>query len=356
MPLPAKRLLTLLTPLAAAFLAGSVAAADPAAGPLHQPVFESDFPDPFVLGTRGRWFAYATNNNKEKVNIQLASSTDLIHWQTATDPADPKRPRDALPVLPPWAKRGSTWAPEVLQTETGYILYFTARSKKEGVQCVGTAASTDPEGPFTSSAAEPLVCQTKLGGTIDASPFRDTDGQLYLYYKNDGNAVRKPTWIWGQRLSADGLGLTGPASQMLVNDQPWEAHVIEAPSMVRTSASYVMFYSANDYAWQPDQRASAYATGYARCTGPLGPCTDAANNPILASRIDKPNCLSGPGHQTVFSDGRASYIAFHAWAATRQCARGPDKRYMYIAPLAIRSGVPAIGPSPPPAPVPPPAD
>ena len=42
---------------------------------------------------------------------------------------------------------------------------------------------------------------TDQGGTIDANPFRDTDGKLYLYYKSDGNAVGKTSFIWGQRLS-----------------------------------------------------------------------------------------------------------------------------------------------------------
>ena len=66
------------------------------------------------------------------------------------------------------------------------------------------AVAANPKGPFVDSRTEPLVCQTDQGGTIDASPFRDADGKLYLYYKSDGNAVGKRTIIWGQRLSDDG--------------------------------------------------------------------------------------------------------------------------------------------------------
>ena len=52
---------------------------------------------------------------------------------------------------------------------------------------------------------------TALGGTIDANSFRDSDGKLYLYYKNDGNRVGKVSQIWGQRLSDDGLKVVGTA-------------------------------------------------------------------------------------------------------------------------------------------------
>src|SRR5207253_8545749 len=94
------------------------------------------------------------NGNKGKTNVQLAESRDLVHWAMVKDD---KGARDAMPELPAWAKKGFTWAPEVLKTDTGYVLYFTARDKKSGMQCVGAAAATDPAGPFTSTAASPLV-------------------------------------------------------------------------------------------------------------------------------------------------------------------------------------------------------
>ena len=50
-----------------------------------------------------------------------------------------------------------------------------------------------------SDAAEPLVCQTALGGSIDPDPFRDSDGILYLYFKNDGN---NPAAFEGARFGA----------------------------------------------------------------------------------------------------------------------------------------------------------
>lgn len=309
-------------------------------GEAYPSVLRADFPDPFILEDEGQYLAYATNTGG--VNVQMASSADLSSWRRLTDERDPSRLHDALPVLPSWAKADFTWAPEVLRTPDGYVLYFTARHAASGLQCIGAATSQDPRGPFTSQGSEPLVCQYGLGGTIDASPFRAPDGQLYLYFKNDGNnpAFDKPTEIFAQRLSPDGLGLVGDPVSLLRNDQPWEGRVVEAPTMVERGGAYVLFFSANDYAWQSTQRVSSYAIGYATCEGPLGPCTDAPDNPFLASSYDP--CLSGPGHQTVFQSGGRDLLAFHSWSATQACRPANLGRFLHIVPMSWINGVPQL--------------
>ncbi len=312
------------------------------------PVFRTDFPDPHIIQHGGEYLAYATNTSRGRINVQMASSRDLANWQSVRDPNKPTELLDAMPELPAWAKKGYTWAPEVLKVAGRYVLYFTARHEKSDLQCVGAATSVDPLGPFKDLGSEPLVCQFELGGTIDAAAYRDGDGQLYLYFKNDGNhpSAKKPTQIWGQRLSADGMQLIGERISLLRNDKAWEAHVIEAPTMVRTPSGYTMLFSANDYGWQDHQQLSRYAMGFATCSGPLGPCTDAPENPLLYSFSDrKLGCLSGPGHQTVFTSGARSFIAFHGWATTSSCRKLDNKRYMYISPLGWRDGVPVIAPS-----------
>ncbi|HEY0027896.1 MAG TPA: glycoside hydrolase family 43 protein [Allosphingosinicella sp.] len=315
--------------------------------PAFVPVFATDFPDPFVIVHQGRFLAYATNAPRGQANVPMAESANLADWQPVRGPGG-KGLRDAMPELGGWAKKGFTWAPEVIAAGGGFVLYYTARHGKSDQQCIGAATSADPRGPFIDKNAAPLVCQHDLGGTIDANPFRDADGQLYLYFKNDGNhpSARKPTQLWGQKLSADGTKLEGEAVPLLKNDQKWEAHVIEAPSMVREGKGYAMFYSANDYGWQPNQRLSAYAIGYATCTGPLGPCADAPGNPLLYSfNSREAGCLSGPGHQTVFQAAGRSFIAFHAWAAGPGCRPLEAQRYMYVAPLFWKDGKPQIAPS-----------
>jgi beta-xylosidase len=309
------------------------------------PVLETDFPDPFVLVADGIFYGYATNPARGTVNVQLASSRDLIDWALMQDTSG--HPKDAMPKLPPWAKRGWTWAPEVLRTGTDYLLYFTAKEKKSGLQCVGVAPSADPQGPFTSEAAKPLVCQRDLGGTIDASPFRDSDGQLYLYFKNDGNAVRKPTALYVQALSADGLSLAGQPVELLRSKplgKSWEQDVIEAPSMVRMGDTYVLFFSGGYFGWPRESRLSPYAIGYAICISATGPCTERPE-PILFSRSGAAGCISGPGHQAVFQVRTRWFLAYHGWSVTPSCRPLDPIRWLYISPMAWRDGKPVIGPT-----------
>lgn len=319
-------------------------AAFPAAAqerPLFVPVYPTNFPDPFIIEHEGEYLAYATNADRNQANVQMARSSDLIRWEAVREG---EGLHDAMPTLPPWAREGWTWAPEVIAHNGRFLLYFTARERRSSLQCIGVASADNPRGPFTSQATEPLACQRDTGGTIDPAVFRDADGQLFLYYKNDGNAVRKPTDIFGQRLSPDGLTLVGEPAALLRNDKEWEAHVIESPTMVRQGDSYIMFYSANHFGWEEHQRLSPYAMGFARCQGPMGPCVKHDANPILYS-YNNPQigCLSGPGHQAVFEARGRQYIVFHAHGATLQCRRANLGRYMYIAPLVWRNGTPEIG-------------
>lgn len=326
--------------IAAALLASAGATAA-VADVSFVPVLEQNFPDPHVIEHDGEFIAYATNYG---INLPMAVSRDLGSWSFVMDPADPTKRLDGMPVLAPWVKEGFTWAPEVMKVGNRWLLYYTANHRQRDVQCLGVAIADNPLGPFRDSSEAPLVCQFELGGTIDANPFRDADGKLYLYYKSDGNRVGKQTYIWGQRLSGDGLSVIGDATPLVKDDQAWEMRLVEAPAMVRGPGGYQLFYSAAYYGWNPDDRISPYATGYAICIGPLGPCGDAPENPFLHS-INGANdgCLSGPGHPSIFQAHGRHYIAFHAWAATPDCRKAKDERYLYVAPLQWNGGKPAVG-------------
>ena len=334
-------LILLLATVAA--VAPAPAKAPPTIKPLV-PVFTTDFPDPFVLPQSDHYLAYATNPSGFRANVQMAISPNLVDWRLLTA-ADGKL-HDAMPRLPGWAKPGYTWAPEVVRKGAGYLLYFTARERKSDLQCIGVARSDHPRGPFVGDDAAPLVCQREEGGTIDPSPFTDADGQNYLYFKSDGNNPRvlRPSRIFAQKLSADGLTLEGRTYPLIVNDKHWEWRVVESPTMIRSpGGGYTLFFSANHFGWESDQRLSNYAMGYARCRSAVGPCTKARENPILYSyNTSAAGCLSGPGHQTVFERGNRKFLVFHAWSATDQCRSARDGRYMYIAPLIWRNDTPVI--------------
>jgi beta-xylosidase len=311
----------------------------PQVGEVFQnPILKHDFPDPFILQDDSAYYAYATNAAGK--NISLARSSDLVHWDVLGD---------ALPALPKWANLGGgyTWAPEVIEIGDQYVMYYTARDKASKKQCVGIAISDKPEGKFKDPNDKAFVCQAREGGTIDASPFRDEDGKLYLYYKNDGNCCSMPTYIYGQALAPDGLSLVGEPVQLLRNDERWEGHVIEAPSMVNHDGGYFLFFSANNYG------GIEYAVGYARCESPLGPCEDAPENPILASDLtDKSALVIGPGHQDIVEIGDETWIFYHVWQALPGGRRG-NQRFMWLDRLDWEDGKPIVeGPTTDPQPAP----
>src|SRR6478672_6429581 len=82
---------------------GSAAAAAraPAEGLYTNPVLDADFPDPAViLAPDGYYYAYATQTLREGhwINIQVARSADLVHWDHLGD-ALPEKPYFRLRCL-----------------------------------------------------------------------------------------------------------------------------------------------------------------------------------------------------------------------------------------------------------------
>jgi beta-xylosidase len=253
-----------------------------------------DAPDPFVLADGGRYVLYSTQVGLH--NVPVATSPDLRQWSP---------PSDALPVLPAWAEWGRTWAPGVTRLGGRYLLYFAAHHGASGHQCIGVATSPSADGPFVSPAPDPLVCQTHLGGSIDPHPFIDSRGAAYLVWKADGNAIGQPSTLFAQHLQPDGVTLTGQPVPLLHSDAAWEQPLIENPALVASGASYVLLYSGGW--WE----SAGYATGYATCHTPLGPCTKATvDRPLLASSGDQ----AGPGGATVVPGPAGDHwLAYHAW-------------------------------------------
>jgi beta-xylosidase len=311
-------------------------------GEFVNPVLPLNFPDPHVIEVDGTYYAYATQGMGFK--IQMSTSTDMVTWA---------RPREALPRLPLWSP-GDVWAPEVAETSAGFVMYYTLRAsgvrRPDGAssQCISYAIAEDPAGPFVDPNEQPFVCQPDLGGSIDAHHFVDQDGTPYLVWKNDGNCCAMSTRMWIQQLSEDGTELLGePVDMGVRNDRPWEAHVIEAPTVLLDDGTYYLFYSANDY------NSEHYAVGYATSDSVTGPYTEADENPILTTQEP----AAGPGGQAIISDADGDlWVYYHAWDAGRIGDHRGGARSMWLDPLVFENGRPVIeGPTSEPQPAPQPA-
>ncbi len=260
------------------------------------PVIDEDFPDPDVLYDGDTYYLYATNGDYQ--NVQVATSKNLEDWEQLEE--------DALPGLPKWIIPGKTWAPEVTEiAPDNFVMYFTAANFRPSVQCIGVATATKPAGPFTVQGDAMLVCPEEQGGAIDASTYTE-NGTTYLLWKNDGNCCGLDTWLYIAPLSADGLTLAGPATQMVKQTLPWEGELVEAPTLVKQDATYYLFYSANTYG---DEN---YAVGYATAPAITGPWTK-KEDPFLSTDSED-GLFRGPGGQDVVeaTDGNHWFV-FHGW-------------------------------------------
>ncbi len=279
-------------------------------------VYPFDFPDPFVLVDGGHYYAFGTNGSAGQV--QVLSSSDEHHWQIAGN---------ALPTLPAWAQPGQTWSPSVMRTASGYVLYYSARERSSGKQCVSDAVSTAPQGPYLDLSAAPLICQTDLGGSIDPSPYTDPDGNSYLTWKSEDETVGGASQLWAQQLGPDGGSLVGDPVVLATADRAWEGKVIEGPSMSMVGDTWMLLYSGNS--WAGDQ----YAVGDAVCAGPLGPCTKPADNVVLRST----NGFAGPGGAEFFTDIHGGLaIVFAAWDGEQ--IGYPNPRRMHVAAVGRTTG------------------
>jgi beta-xylosidase len=329
-PAPWRGRVALLT-LALALVGLAAARPDPSS----TPEAPGDWPDPTVLAVGDLFVTYATNIRVDgtRLNVPVRISHDLVHWDD---------PVDALPTLGAWAHPGATWAPGVAPTSDGYVLYYSARHATargpggEPVQCIGAAVSPSPVGPFGDDHAEPLVCQAELGGSIDADPFTDTDGRRYLLWKADENSLGNRSRIFAAPLTDDGLALAGTPVVLLMQDRLWERPLVENPSMVRDGGRLTLFYAANRW------KSPSYATGYARCTTPLGPCGKATTSgPWAAASSDE----SGAGGGDVVTDAHGNHwFAYHAWEAGRESYADGGRRALAVRPLWFDDGQPVLGP------------
>jgi len=278
----------------------------PVLGP-SRVVYNGDLGDPFVLPvTSGKvttgFIAFGTGDWPSRV--PTARSADLTTWQDGPD---------ALPTLPGWAapdpKNSLSWAPAVLDTGKGYVLYVTLPDARSGQQCIGAAGSSTPEGPYTGIGDGPLLCQHDLGGSIDPAVVRDRSGRLHMLWKNDGNSVGAPSSIWEQQLRADGLGLVGSAHRMLSAGPAWQGGIIEEPAVIPAAGGgWWLFYSGNFFD-KPE-----YATGLAFCPTLEGGCQETGDGPFLDTARLQQERQFAPGGLETFRDGAGTlWAVFDTW-------------------------------------------
>jgi beta-xylosidase len=298
--------------------------------------YRGDFPDPAIVRSGNTYYAYSTT--VASLNLPMIVSTDLRHWRVLGEGlARPAR----------WAlsrrvgKRvvARTWAPTVARFGNRFVhAYATpARGARDHRMCISVSTSRRHTGGFVDRTRRPFICPANRGA-IDPEFFRAPGGARYLLWKSEQTATY-PSQLWSHRISGTGTKLYSTHGLLLSTRAPWEGRVIENPSMIAYAGRYYLFYSGGSYA------DSSYATGYAVCRTPLGPCTRMSDKPLLATG----GKVAGPGGATAFLDsvGRL-HLAYAAWdygntgypksTTCLRTAQGCAQRRLHVASLRLAPG------------------
>jgi len=323
-----------------------------AQGTYLNPVLDADFPDPAViLAPDGFYYAYATQTQRdgEWINIQVARSADLVHWQLLGD---------AMPQKPDWARETQDlWAPFVVQDGDRYLMYYSATHDAchdpERGHCLAVATAASPAGPFVDMGV-PLLLGVGFE-FIDPMVFIDpASGQWLLYWGSGFHPIRV------QELGEDRMSFApGSEATNLIWPNPVEGafpRLVEAAWVIRHDDFYYLFYSG-DNCCGPD---AEYGVMVARSPSPTGPfeSLEEARGVPHSLMLFKSERWLAPGHNSIVIDTASdTWIVYHAIDVNRPRQRQEDeinsRRIMLIDKVQWRDDWPFVGtPSDEPQPAP----
>ncbi len=262
-----------------------------------------------MLKHNGAYYAYGT---VPELTIPVLHSRDLVSWRPLGDAlALHDGAFDAL------------WAPEVAYDNGTFYMYYSAGGEEGEGHQLRAATATGPSGPFEDSG---VVLTPDDPFTIDAHPFRDDDGQWYLYYCRDfldseggepvGTGIVVDRLIGMTRLAGERRTVVRPHAewQLYERQRKWYGRVrdwytVEGPFVRKHDGRYYCFYSGG--AWKEPNYGVSYAVG----NHPMGPfaSTPGADGPKLLRT--RPGLVIGPGQASVIHapDNAHEYIVYHAW-------------------------------------------
>ncbi len=298
-----------------------------AANPFITSIYTAD-PSAHVWSD-GRLYVYPSHDIDPAIGCDLMdryhvfSTEDMVNWR---DEGEILRASDVL-----WgrAEGGFMWAPDCAYKNGTYYFYFPHPSGTDWNTTwkIGVATSTNPACGFTNLGYIPIA-----GGfaMIDPCVFIDTDGQAYFYYGGGGMCQ-------GGRLKTNMVELDGALQNMagLVDFH-------EATWVFKRNQLYYLTYSDN----YPGSNHLRYATS----ANPLGPWTH------RGIYMDPTGCDTS--HGSVVEYKGQWYAFYHNQAISGQgnlrsiCV---DRLYFDTNGLIQKviqttSGVPSVGPAPPPNP------
>jgi beta-xylosidase len=269
----------------------------------QNPIWNQDFPDPFVLAWDGKFYAYATETRV--TGFQVMESRDLVKWE-----------HKGVALKVPWSKK-HYWAPEVVHYRGKFYMTYSAENPANKKHDIGIAIASNPLGPF-EHAAKLVEAESGQRGVIDATIFFEADGSPYIIYSEED-----PRSIILRPMAPDLLSVREERLELIRPDRLWERGVVEAPTMLYRNGLYHLFYSAGPF--QGSKTGGSYCVSHAVAKNLRGPYRK-REKPLLETVDGKTH---GPGHQCILTTPDAQmWMFYHGWSDEKQPRYGsnPDGR------------------------------
>jgi hypothetical protein len=312
-----------------------------------EPIYDGDFADPSALPAASTLYFYASSSQRSKYDA--GANVPVVALSRGNGFAG-RFLGDALPKVPAWTVPQYQWGPDVWARPNGsYVLYYSTPATVPlgclgtppahgcvktvngwtNAECISRATASSPTGPFVDNSTSAFICPLDEGGAIDPAVFVDSSGTPWLLWKSDGDCCDQPTYIYSQQLSSDGLATVGPPHRLIGATQPWEDHLVEAPTMIQDHDHFWLFYSGSLWGHR------TYGIGIARCASVVGPCTKPLDHSWVASHADGVSD-QGPGGEEFYQTGSIVWMVHHG-LAPGQTGNSAQRR-LYIDLIAFPSG------------------
>jgi beta-xylosidase len=284
------------------------------------PVYAGSMPDPSVVKYQGVYYAFGTTGNDRVSDgriITVLRSTNLVDWEKLGGALTPPSPN----------RRVQYWAPEMTPGNGKFYLYYAMGGTEPEKFELRVAESDRPEGPYVDQGERLVDCESNRF-TIDAFPFRDDDGQWYLFYARNftntppgtfaGTALVVDRLVGMTRLEGDcrvvvrarhDWTLYQANRRMDIYGNTFDWHTLEGPCVLKRGGRYYCFYSGSNY------QTVRYGVDYVVADHPMGPYSGQGDRPRVLRGI--PGSVRGPGHHSTVTgpNGRDEYLVYHAWDA-----------------------------------------